>query len=139
MIGLRLARVAAATSLCLITACPQKADIWIAPGSSAQHLVFRLGEKRGHPGGVVTSGLIVVSCSKTVGPIPDSVTAWSTWRREFGEVSTIVYGEAPQGWSTRHGPLALGPGCYVAEASAVGAVRFVVDAAGAVTDRGQAY
>jgi hypothetical protein len=120
-------------------ACPQAADIWIAPSSTASHLVLQLGHKRGHPGDVVAGSLIVVDCAHTTGPIPDSVAVWSIRHPRTATLSRFVYGELPDGFETRHSPQPLIPGCYVAEAGGVGHVKFLINEDRSISDAGRSW
>jgi hypothetical protein len=137
----RAARVAGGFGMCVVLAgCPQKEDIWIAPGSTANQLTFHLGRHRGQRDRIVVLSIAVYSCAHTTAPIPDSTYSWSTALGDARSVliDEIRYGVGPPGFVTDHAASRLEAGCYVAQVGTA-SVKFRVDAQGAVTDAGRPW
>ena len=123
-------------ALSVLSACPQRGHVWIAPGSTASNLRFLIGSRRGSPGGVALGVLRVDHCGTRWGSQTEAV--WVTWTDSGSTtgVKEIVYGEVPLGWSESHPAPALTPGCYEAGiAASPGIVEFDVDSAGQVHER----
>jgi hypothetical protein len=132
-------RALAVAGVVLVTGCPQKVAMWIAPGSSSQNLVFLLGSERGRPSDVAEWRISVWACSDST---PNRLGRMMWEANVFGAdraalVHSVRYGEAPRGFKTVISAQPLVPGCYVA---AVGqAIRFFVQPDGSIADRGPAW
>jgi hypothetical protein len=135
-----LVMVAAPGACLLLAACPKDSRISVAPGSTADSLVFALGTGRaGRP--VSFGGLRVDPCDafrETPGQFPpDTRSAW-VLEAVIGEaprISSVRYGQDPQGYRSRFPARPLDrPGCYIATISGTGATGFEVDAQGRLTE-----
>jgi hypothetical protein len=120
--------------LAAVGGCPQRTAVWVEQGSTAQHVVFGVADKRGGTRAVAVGVLRVQQCG---GPTTGS-GAWWVVGPSAGTDSLrqIVYGQTPAGWVSEQGPRALTPGCYEVEVSGTGTTRFAVDSAGRVTEQG---
>lgn len=132
-------------STCLLVAgCPQETSIWIVPGSSADQLVFVLGEERGRSQPISTSLVRVDRCEAVAdqGNYPSATEAAWFVEKEIGphvKLSQVTYGEVPQGYrETQPAEPLERPGCYLATISGTGAVGFEVDAQGKITEMSEA-
>ena len=104
--------------------------MWLEPGSTAKHLVFRIGRTVNHPGGVAVGVFRVDPCEFLDGSQPAWVAIDNT-----GDDKTdrIEYGILPSGFSERRRAASLRPGCYKARVSgSPGHVVFEVLRSGAV-------
>src|SRR6185437_323737 len=127
-------RAAAVLACVTLVACPARSAIWIEPGSTANHLVFGLGETRHGPPPKSLYGITVVPCGKE-GQLPASAV-WAVARSADSAIpGRISYGETPPGFVTRRQAAVLRAGCYRAEDSASGRVEFLVNSDGTVTER----
>lgn len=116
----------------LLVACPQRTAIWIEPGSTINHLVFRMGAEYGQPGGAQFGAIRVYRCDApdsgpgadwVVGPVGGTAP-----------ITALVYGEVPSGFISDQGPMPLRPGCYRVGGSGTGSTSFDIDSTGHVTE-----
>jgi hypothetical protein len=130
----RLPTLSAVVALVIVTACEMPSAVWIEKGSTVAHLVFGIGRtKHGKPLDYFPY-FSVFSCSTPEENAKDAI--WAVSSQPGSAIPTrILYGEAPPGWETDQGPVALTPGCYDASTPGTGHVRFDVDSAGGVTER----
>jgi hypothetical protein len=116
-----------------LTACPQRTAVWVENGSTANHLVLRIADKRGGSGEVAIGVIRVYECS---GPATGAGAMWVVGPRNgTANVQQIVYGETPPGFVSDQAPQPLKPGCYRVDVSGTGKTEFQVDANGAVSER----
>jgi hypothetical protein len=96
--------------------------ISVEPSSTAQHLVFRLDPS------VFLYGLSVETCD-------GARVQWAVGRAggDPKPPATVVYGEAPPGYTTQTGPRPLTPDCYRVVISGPESARFRVERDGGVT------
>ncbi len=123
-------RVGKVLSICVfLVGCPRKTAVWVEPGSTADHLVFRVSEWRGG------SDPIWISVFRVDRFLPASGEYEMHWG--FGaapegapDLAQIVFGERPAGTEPLQG---LGPdapelaeGCYLAWTTGTGSATFLV-------------
>lgn len=124
--------LAAASVLCL--ACPKKAAVWVANGSTVEQLVLRISDVRGGEHPTWVSMVRVDRCDRA----PDDTTAimWLVSPDPGAqEARAVTYGVAPVGWRSSYGPRPLTPGCYRVNTSSTGRTVFDVAPGGRVTER----
>ena len=101
-----------------LAACagPPSYLVAVAPGPTPNAPTFAV------PG--ATEGLYGLSVSQCGG----GATMWAigTGGGNVSRPASVVYGRAPDGWTTRAGPLPLTAGCYEVFASGNGVGRFTV-------------
>ena len=112
----------------LLSACPQNGEIWVKAGSTAAHVVFQIGSRVGHPGGVAVSFVKIVRCSGD--------WVWSVENpRGTADLQELTYGDVPPGWTEDAPSPTLEPGCYWAVTGAhPGRVAFFVNKDGSVEE-----
>lgn|SRR5690348_8138423 len=110
----------------LLTACPHKTAVWTLQGSTADHLVFGVGEEVGKEK-VLKSfpGLRVGVCDST------GAAGKDVWLIDANDNSSpsptrVTYGEAPPGYHSKLAAEPLTPGCYQVEIQGTGFARFDV-------------
>ncbi len=114
-----------ALSWLVMTSCRSQAnELWIEPGSTADHLVFGLRRSRGG-GSVEQFGVLRVSACD--GSQIGAGAMWVLSQDEHGPaIQRVTYGEAPPGYRSEQGPRPIVPGCYQAVATTGGLVEFNV-------------
>src|SRR5215208_3723673 len=96
--------------LLLLMGCPMQSAVWIEKGSSANHLVFGVSNKRLGKRAIAIGVLRVNACSQPgSGGFPSWIIAGSGGPTT---VSRVTYGQAPRGFQTTAGPDSLAAGCY---------------------------
>lgn len=122
-----------------ILGCPQKTAVWLAPGSSAEHLVFLLGYEVGHPRPVSFYLFRVDRCEPHGAGSHLAEPVWFL-SRELVEPdyppdpAAITYGEPPPGYEASNPAPPLAPGCYLATISGTGRARFQVLPGGEISE-----
>jgi len=112
-----------------LTACPQRAHLWIEPNSRTDHLRFQIGRSEGQPAAISIGVFRVDPCSAPEGTRPAWVVEGDT------EIDMIEYGRIPPGFSEIQAPAVLDPGCYRATVSgSPGVTTFSVDTNGIVRE-----
>jgi len=105
-----------------LTACPQDTSVWVAPGSTSDHLEFALGKEQGRQQSISIGVLRVDECAGGDAPL---------WLIEATsnapQLSAVTYGVAPQGFRETADAAQLSPGCYQVTISGSGRARFTVD------------
>jgi len=117
--------------LCL-SACPQETGIRIEPGSTVQHLEFRVSSNRDgtQPASV---GVFRIDPCETTG---QGRALWLlVGTHGSAPLHRLTYGQTPYGFSVSASSRALVPGCYRASTSGTGKVIFDVRADGSVQAR----
>jgi hypothetical protein len=116
-----------AVALALLLSCSPPYFVWIAPGSTASHLVFVHANDKDGTRSSPYGALTVATCER-IGPDLTRVRERPLWTGEWrlaspapiNGPSRVTYGVQPEG-STRTGAAPpLGPGCYTARAHAGG-------------------
>lgn len=113
--------------------CAEDVSIWVEPGSTAEHLVFRVstdphGDKPAAP-----DGLLVTPCRPQSA---DSATVWAIGRNveATSSITEIRYGTVPPGYTETSPPKPLRPGCYAVSYAAKEATYFLVTDDGRVVE-----
>jgi len=121
-----------------LAACPRKAAIWVAPGSSTDSLVFDLGPVPGEGGSIAVSRIAVFACSDSTANRLGAVM-WdaSTTAGRAQALDHVHYGILPPDFKSKVEPIPLKPGCYVAEIEK--SRRFTVTHSGAIIDEGSPW
>lgn len=118
----------------MVSGCPQESAVWLAPGSTATHLVFMIGRDRGdEDGSTSVTTFDVTTCSD-----PDRTYANRYWGIERGgndlPLHVVQYGIVPKGFGQHHPALPLTPGCYRVRLSGTGRLKFNVSRDGSVAE-----
>lgn len=119
----------------LVAACPQKTAIWIANGSTTQHLEFIVGKKRGKEEPVRFYAVIVSRCERSDSEAEPFI--WSIWETPaaISQYPTrVLYGHVPTGFEEKDTAMALTVGCYQASTIGSGAISFKVDSLGKIDE-----
>lgn len=132
----------AVVPLCLLlAACPWQTEITVAPGSSADHLTFRVRSGGWIPRPISIGFLRVDACAvlyETPGISPPQDRAAWVLEARIGEatrLSEIHYGSVPEGYSeTRPATPLQMPGCYVATISGTGVTAFTINESGRIVE-----
>lgn len=108
-----------------MTGCrSQTNELWIEPGSTADHLVLGIGRTRGGDAIDQFGVLRVYECD---GAQVGAGAMWVLSQDEQGPaVQRVIYGEAPPGYHSEQGPHPLVIGCYQAISTTGGIVEFNV-------------
>jgi hypothetical protein len=111
--------------VCCAAGCrPQASVLWIEPNSTAEHLVFGIGETIGGQPVDQFGVLRVYGCD---GPQVGTGAMWVLAQvMEGPPARRVAYGEPPPGYRSEQGPRPLVPGCYQAIATTGGIVEFYV-------------
>lgn len=116
----------------VLAACPQRTAVWVEDGSTANHLVLRIADRRGGSGAVAIGVVRVYECGW---PATGGGAAWVVGPQNgTANVQQIVYGETPPGFVSDQGPHPLKPGCYRVDVSGTGKTEFQVEANGAINE-----
>ncbi len=92
-----------------LVACPERTAVWIEPGATANHLVFRVGARRGSSTPIEIGVLRVDRC----GDDGSAATSTGFWVIDgTGPVSQVTYAEVPSGFTEVRTPLHV-PGLQV--------------------------
>ena len=117
----------------VVLGCPQRTAVWLADGSTARRLVFRLSDERDGSRAVAVGGVRVDRCDRE--PTGEGAE-WLVGPRNGTEPTReLTYGVAPPGWETDQGPRPLTPGCYQVTTSGTGRATFDVAPDGRATER----
>jgi hypothetical protein len=122
-----------AATLVTVAGCSRDIAVWIAPGSTASHLVFMISDKRGSSKPIKRVVLRVDPCdSIDVNPHPP---LWGFYTQ--APVHEVVYGEMPEGASRLvnqpEQTVPLTAGCY--QVGGAGTLVFDVLPDGSVIER----
>lgn len=103
----------------LLGSCQFLLQLWVAPGSTAENLIFGFAESRRHEEQVRPQSIQVFPCEsikKRAGELTSETEA--LWQAvvppnvSAPPTNRIVYGREEHGLRTTRGPAALGAGCY---------------------------
>ena len=131
-------RCAIVLAICLVSACPQRTEIWVAPGSKRVGLTFALGVDKGRRKTVALGMFAVSRC--TLAEDDSGSVLWRILADDRARmVDSIAYGKAPNGFRATVAPSPLAEGCYIAQTSGTGRMRFRVASDGNVTDEGRPW
>lgn len=133
----KLALLVFATTV--LTACPQKTQVWIQPGSSANNLVFVFGKDLGEEREVALGDIQVFRCADTDVAFDNKEAIrravwWTLTQNSAISRSRAKYGELISGFQTLAGPKTLDPDCYFVGISGTGETRFEVLRDGTITE-----
>jgi len=113
----------------LLQGCSFSLALWVVSGSSAQHLVFGISDRRDGAELVTPSSIRVYHCADIYNRgergyyPPDRHLVWSAWSQTDSGITRttrITYGQPPAGLKNGVAPHALEiPACYVVLAYAV--------------------
>jgi len=117
-----------------MASCPQPSALWILEGSTADDLVFVVGNHQGKESQLALGYLLVVQCGPgctgerprmwaIADPLADTV---------HPRASRVHYGTVPEGFVEEQPATPLVTGCYNASVEGTGRVRFCVDSSRAV-------
>jgi hypothetical protein len=120
-----------ALSIGLLSGCPQRSEVWIAPGSSANNLVLVVAHTKGGDKPVSIGYFRIVRCELPVDVRSDSAS-WDLDNVGSGHPILFIYGKPPMGFRTISGPKALIPGCYRVVLSGNARFKFEVRPDGSV-------
>ena len=138
---LTMAARIAAYSFCigaciLLTGCPQKTAVWLAPKSAANALTLRFGEERGKLQSVAVGSVQVYRCADQQSAT-SAEKMWAVRAIDTAKsIDHVEYGIAPVGYHVDEGPRRLEPGCYVVQISGTGRTRFRINPDNTATDDG---
>ena len=128
----RLLAVATFSCVLVLCGCPQRTAVWVEAGSTANHLVLKIGKSRGVIGGVAVG---VVRVDRCANPTTGAGAMWVVGPQHgTADMDSLVYGVAPDGFVSDQGPQSLTPGCYRVSISGTGRVSFAIDSIGHVTE-----
>ena len=131
--GFMLRATMLSVSAGLLTACPERTAIWMVPGSTANHLEFEVGRRRGHPDPAAFRYLTMTACHGATKGFLWSVSQDAS-RRDVRGVSRVRFPKTPPGYG-HYGP--TGPllaGCYEASVNGSGRTRVEVQSDGSVVE-----
>ena len=118
------------SGLLALTGCPERTAIWIEPGSTASHLVFRISDVRGGDKPIQV-GIFRVDRFDQVSDRYDLYWGYGAVASPSSSMS-VSYGVMPIGAEPLIGGPSKAPeleeGCYLAYISGTGQTVFVVDA-----------
>jgi len=114
-----------------------RSAVWVQPGSTATHLVFRISSRRGNEKPIWIGAFRVDRCGDD-GSDATSAGLWVIGNDSGGPVSRITYGAVPPGFTQYKTPLQLRPGCYRVTISGTGRTEFEIQSDGNVRERAAA-
>jgi hypothetical protein len=135
--GHRLRWLTLLVAIPMILGCPQRAHVWVEPGSTSVALVFRVGAFLDKPGMVALGTFAVERCA----PNDTTTRMWLVYADELTDkVDRIVYGAVPPAFTQKAPARQLTPGCYIAAVGgSPGRRKFIVNASGAITSLGESF
>ena len=122
---------------CVLTACPQETEVWVARNSSATELTLNFGAHQGRQGSIAI-GIVRVARCDNAQTMKDLMWVIKS-NGNTQSIDHLVYGITPDGFHSEKAASPLTAGCYVVQVSGTGRTQFRILPNGTVNDEGRPW